>query len=76
METETTDKKPWVTANWEKLQEDVTLRIRLMKEIFSSDEIDDEQKEIIWTDVALPSLISLAEFCSSVEIEQPEQECV
>ena len=57
-------------TDWERLERDVILRIRMLRIV--CDKLDEpaETRERIWHDLVLPNLRLLAAFCAAVEIEE------
>ncbi len=55
--------------DWEGLERDVILRIRMLRIVWANMDEPAETQERIWHDLVLPNLRLLAAFCEAVEID-------
>jgi hypothetical protein len=55
--------------DWEGLERDVILRIRMLRVVCANMDEPGETRERIWHDLILPNLRLLAAFCAAVEID-------
>lgn len=55
--------------DWEGLERDVILRIRMLRIVCANMDEPAETRERIWHDLVLPNLRLLAAFCAAVEID-------
>ena len=55
--------------DWEGLESDVILRIRMLRIVCANINEPAETRDRIWNDLVLPNLRLLAAFCAAVEID-------
>jgi len=66
--------KPWENVDWESIETEVRARISFLRYLYRSTEIHDDVKSLMWDAFTKDSVTALASFCSSVTIDEDEDE--
>jgi hypothetical protein len=59
-------------ADWSQLEEDVVTRIRFLRSFVEKTDAD-AVNDVIASDLILPNLALLAEFCENIDIKEEDQ---